>query len=230
MNRRPFTLLLLLLLFYPLSSLALTKQCALPQHTVVYQQIIDYKHACDAIDRTIQFMSGYGFATDTPLYIEMKAEVTNRHQYAVYGQYHPSSNRIEIITYSTFLSLTANKRIFGLQGGGELYVSFIAHEIAHAIAQANFTFTPPFLAHEYIAYVVQLAVMKEEVRQQIFADFPYDGFQSADEINSIYYGLHPNNFGLKSYLHFTHLEDAKAFFNRLLTHDILDQCARTEFC
>jgi hypothetical protein len=75
---------------------------------------------------------------------------------------------------------------------------------------------PSLEAHEYIAYVVQLATLPDVLQQQLLASFSNPAFYHEREINGIFLQLDPEVFAVKAYRHFVTQSDPQTFFQRLL--------------
>jgi hypothetical protein len=84
------------------------------------------------------------------------------------------------------------------------------HEIAHAIADANFVRRPVAPAHENIAYTTQLATMPEELRNTILRNVDTDGYEHLKEVGDMLLMIDPNRFAVKSYLHFMRPQNGSA--------------------
>lgn len=203
-----------------------TDKCPNTNAQVTYQVEDDFHHACKAAEKTFSFMTSQGFLVDNIIRISLTDTIHNKHTPAVYGYYSTRENTVNLLSYAAFLTATSGQTIFGTVPDTTIYQSFIVHEVAHAIAHHNFTIAnPPPVAHEYIAYVVQIATLPVSVQQKILINFRYGAFENHREINSIYFSLSPENFAIKSYLHFIQPENGRIFLATILSKDILDRCS-----
>lgn len=177
----------------------------------------DFAMACEVVADTAQFMQSHGFDVSDQLNVAVVDEITTLHPYPVFGQYDSHLKAIEILSYAACTKLSGERQIFGQRITEELHRSFIAHEVAHAYAHRSFRFnTPSVVAHEYIAYSVQLATMAAELRKTILKSINVGAFENKKEIGETYLSLNPDYFAVKSYLHMMKAENGKWFYQRLL--------------
>ena len=133
------------------------------------------------------------------------------------GHYDARAARIRILGQDHCSRLASGEAPFGLPMSTALYDSFMAHEVAHAVAQANFSMPPSVEAHEYIAYTVQFSTMDSDLRRRVIERYPVEAFADESEISSIYLGLNPAAFAIKAYLHLRSAADPVAVYRRLLS-------------
>lgn len=133
------------------------------------------------------------------------------------GLYDAADARIDLITFSRSSEHAA---AFHSPMSRSVYASFVTHELAHALAEQYFSDSGGTLvAHEYFAYVAQLASLPAADGRQILARYPIEGFTDIDEISPMYYLLDPCAFGVKAYLHYRDLPDKRGFIAELLAGD-----------
>jgi hypothetical protein len=137
------------------------------------------------------------------------------------GAYSLKNQTVAILTLEQALRQGRGHTLFGLPLDERLYRSVVVHEIAHAIADQNFTITDPSLAaQEYLAYVAQLATLDSGLREEILRGFALSPYEGIDEMSSVYYQMAPACFGVKAYLHFISLQDPGVFIRGLLSGSI----------
>jgi hypothetical protein len=109
--------------------------------------------------------------------------------------------------------------LFGLPIGYELHASFFAHETAHAVIDYNSNGqNPSVAAHEYTAFVVQIATLPQPIRERALHGLAAEPYRSLAEVSDIYLAIAPNRFAAKAYLHFQATKDKGALLRRLV-HD-----------
>ncbi len=173
--------------------------------------------ACDVATGAIQFMRSHGFTTENPLRVRIVEHLPSRPYAIDLGQFDARTAQIKVLSYEHCREITRKQAPFQLSMSPALHKSFITHELAHAIAHENFSIPKPSReAHEYIAYTVQLASMDSALREEILALYPVDAFGDESEITSMYLGLNPAAFAVKSYKHLMSLPDPTSFYRRLL--------------
>jgi hypothetical protein len=157
--------------------------------------------------------------------VELKQTIQLTKRYADHGDplphigaYSLQRNRIRLLGLEQSLNRDRNYRLFGLPIDEALYKTVVVHEIAHAIADQNFTMpNPSLVAQEYLAYVAQLSTMPSPLRERVLGGFDLAPYESIDEMSPVYYQLAPTCFGVKAYRHFLGLPDQTAFLHGLLS-------------
>ena len=186
--------------------------------TVIYENDVDALTACTGATEAIVFMTEHGFNARIPITISVVDQIEKKHTAQVLGQYSSKTTDITMLSFSSCLEKSADNPPFGIAMNMDIHRSFVVHEIAHAIADHNFVIdNPSRVAQEYIAYTVQLATMLPSLRDDILSRNRTGGFESEEEITDLFYAFNPNNFAVKSYLHFLRPENGSKFFQRILT-------------
>jgi hypothetical protein len=181
----------------------------------------DADTVCLASLQTVSFMTSHGFDTSTPISISIEETFVVHPSAQVIGQYDSRTMEVSVSSFARCCELAKKRPIFRLKKmSRELYKSFIVHEVAHAIAQSNFTIEHPSkVAQEYIAYTIQLATMEPALRNHILSAFDNAAFAADKEISELFLALAPETFAVKAYKHFQAPEHGTAFLRRLLTGD-----------
>ena len=173
---------------------------------------------CSAAQAAISFLAAIGVPQRAPVTIRVVSAVPGGYKNAI-GCYNWADRSVYIRGSTACLGKAGAPRPFGVPNSPTLYKSFVAHEVAHAISAASFTSTPPpITAQEYIAGVVQFAVMDARQRRQILARTKGDGFDSPSDINLLAYQLDPSWFAVEAYRHFVRQKDhGREFVHGLLS-------------
>ncbi len=172
---------------------------------------------CDGARRAVAFMRSHGFDLQRPIGVELRESAMRNHL----GFYDAAKQKIEFLTFDQAVRQCARQSPFGVAMDEELYRSFAAHEVAHAIVDQHFTGAPAKrITQEYVAYVVQLITMAEDKRQLILERYRVAAYKSVDAMSLIYYGLNPSAFGVKAYRHYLSLSDGTAFLHGLMSGEI----------
>jgi hypothetical protein len=205
---------------------AAERRCAGTNTTVYAESAYDAYLACAGAADAVAFLSQQGFTVDTVMHLDVLDSVylhtVDRPSFRILGQFDAERKRILVTSIDGQREMAKEKPIFGVAYDVALFRSVVAHEVAHAIADDNFRVEKPTrLAHEYIAYIVQLATMPPRLRQLVFDKHPARAFDSELEINPMIYGLNPDVFAIKSYGHFRRPEVGVAFLQTLLDRDLM---------
>lgn len=191
--------------------------CPVPGVTVFSERADEGELACQAVGTTLTFMRRRGFRVDTEFTIDLVDRPLSLHGTEVKGTYDSRSFHIEVPSFPQAQMMAQRHPPFRMSMNHRMWQSFVAHEVAHAVAQANFQVSKPSLeAHEYVAYVVQLATLPDTLRKQLLEAFDNSAFQHERQISRIFLELDPEVFAVKAYLHYVAQPDPPAFFQRLL--------------
>jgi hypothetical protein len=181
----------------------------------------DARVICEAAAVAIGFLAGQGLRTSVAFELAVVGTLRPPIGATAFGGYLRTENRAYLLASSR---VAAHGMVFGLPYDRTLYRALAVHEIAHAVAAANFGIPQPSVeAEEYIAYVAMLATMPDPQRRQIL-ERSGATLQSGLELNAAVYLLDPFRFGILAYLHFTGPDGGKAFLR-----DVLAGRALTEF-
>lgn len=191
--------------------------CTVPGVTVNSDRAVDGELACKAAGKALAFMRNQGFEVNTRFSLYLVDRPLSLHGTEVKGTYDSRRFRIEVPSFSQAQVMAQRHPPFGMSMCEDMWQSFVVHEVAHAVAQANFNLLePPLEAHEYIAYVVQIATLPEPLRQRLLASFDTLAFRHERQISRTFLQLEPEVFAVKAYRHFSAHPDPQAFFQRLL--------------
>lgn len=190
-------------------------QC--PHHNVVIYAAdsSDVDYVCEAAGEAIGFLAENDFNTSRVVEVHLVKKLPAEASASSYGCYDHPHRRVYMLPY---LDCLERGPWASLPMDPELYKSLLAHEVAHAVAAANFAIArPSMLAHEYLAYVTMFEIMAPDEREQLLNRLPGSGFDSVDQMSVTYYLMDPLRFGAESYRHFLKLEDQKNFLKEVLS-------------
>lgn len=190
--------------------------CADAAVIVVHPAAAAPEPVCEGVRRAREFMRAHDFGVDHAFRVVVRDDFPPGGAAGELGAFDKARSEIRMVSLRAATAMSAQDPPFGVAMDERLYVSFVAHEAAHAIlALDRPAASLPRVAHEYLAYVVQLATMDSLVRGRILDANPVDGFARDAEIDETYYLLAPNTFGVKAYLHFLRPGNGADFLGRL---------------
>lgn len=226
MRKLSIFVILLLLTTSVLPASAAEKRCVGTNTTVYAESANDIRLACAGAADAASFLSQLGLTVDTVMRVDVldviSVQIWENSSFRVLGEFDAKQNRIKVTSTDGQREMAKEKPIFGIPYDEAFFRGVVAHEVAHAIADDNFQVAEPSrMAHEYIAYVVQLATMPARSRQQVLDHYQATAFSTELEINPMIYGLNPDVFAVKSYLHFLKPDTGIAFVQRLLHRDLM---------
>ncbi|WP_328591473.1 DUF6639 family protein [Marimonas lutisalis] len=174
---------------------------------------------CDAAKGAAEFLGTLGLTRAGAVEIEVVDQIPEGLKLAS-GCYDWRVDVVSILGAENCAAMWGGKEFFRVPYERDIYKSFAAHEVAHAIAAANFEgFMPTVTTQEYIAAVTQLGTMEAALRNRILAEFEGDGFDEASEISLLYYQIDPARFIVECYRHYAKHENGPEFIRRLMRGD-----------
>lgn len=186
----------------------------------VYTEIKeDIPFICNAAKSTFSFLRKAGLHKSVPIEVYIVNEMETLPIGNLYlGMYDRRLKRVTVLSYNSCKRYCKDACFCGLRLCRKLHSSFVVHEIAHAIAHANFIKnTQNIAAEEYIACTTQLALLPDDLRQKILTRINNKGFGHEREITSLFYDLNSSVFAVKAYRHFIRPENGKSFYHKLIT-------------
>lgn len=179
----------------------------------------DHWIACEGARDALVFLGNHGLDVTDTIVIEQLTKLPDDAGDSAAGCYLESERRVMILVYSEF------KRFgtwFRAPIDRSLYRSAVSHEVAHAVADLNFTISKPSIqAKEYIAYITQFSTMEPELRDRVLANFSDTAFEGEWQMNTTIYMFDPMGFGIRAYLHFLNLIDGNEYLHSILNGETL---------
>ena len=198
---------------------ALTLRCANADVVVQSAAADDAQSVCAGAADAIEFLGARGLKTDGPIAVHIVDALPAPISPGAFGGYIRDGRRAYLLS---FANIARRGTVFGLPFERALYRSLATHEVAHAVAAANFRIAePPIEAEEYIAYAAMFATMPAAKRDPLLARFAGQAFASELQINRFVYILAPFRFGVLSYKHFMQEADGAAFLRKVLAGEAL---------
>ena len=208
--------ILALVVFIAFPAWAAEKKCDSLNVTVTYKTKADASNACAGVAIAANFMAEHGFNTKVSFSIRVVDNIQTNLPVVILARYNPKSNQIDVLSLERCRKLK-KKTSFGLEIDTVLHRSFVAHEVAHAIALRNIQpLHSTIVAQEYIAYTTQLATMPFEYQKKIIEKYETEGFRNDQEFTITFFCLNPDLFAVKAYKHFLRPENGVAFYRRIL--------------
>ena len=195
-------LAIILLLPWTLAS-AQTTACAESPYVIRAAAAADARAICQGAVAARRFLARQDIVSARRLRIDVVDRLTASDQVHALANYDPAHDRIEILSLHACREHPAGQTLFGEPLGPELYLSLAAHEMAHAIAADRFRVSPPArVAHEYLAYTTQLAVLPPALRARVLDRYRQPAFEGLSAMSETLLALDPAVFAVKAYRHF----------------------------
>ncbi|WP_316298898.1 DUF6639 family protein [Aliisedimentitalea sp. MJ-SS2] len=189
---------------------------------VVEQQLNgDLAVICRGARRAITFLAEQGAPQRAPVRIDVVSVLPTGHPEAV-GCFDAAAGKAYVVGRDACVGDGKRMSAFLVPFDARVYESYVAHEVAHAIAAQNFEVAAPSrTSHEYIAAVVQLGAMDGVLRDEILSVMPGQGFDRDMEINLFGYQVDPGYFAAQSYRHFQMPGNGAGYFTKLFSGQVL---------
>lgn len=171
--------------------------------------------ACEGARDALGFLESSGLNVTGQIAVELSIRLPSRVSGSAAGCYLELERIVRALTYAEFKT---RGTWFGVPIDRSLYQSVVSHEVAHWVADVNFTISAPSIqAKEYIAYVTQFSAMAPVLREQILSQFEAEAFKGDWQITTTIYMLDCMSFGVRAYLHFRELPAGKEYLRAILT-------------
>lgn len=202
-------------------ALATTQKCPTENDATVvidFSLQSDFTAACTGAARALTYMLDKDFREPPEISIRIIDSLQENSVPVAHGHFDAKTKTATVMSRTVYQDARVQNRVLGLPMDTELYSSIFTHEVAHAIAHENFAVEkPPTVAHEYIAYTVQLATLPDALRNRILTAIPGTGFEHEREISELYMAFDPDRFAVQVYRHFMRSTNRTEFFARLLS-------------
>lgn len=174
----------------------------------------DAVDVCEGARRALSFFAGHGLGLREPVTLEVVAKLPAPAPPAAAGVFLAGQKHIYMLSFKAFRKF---RTWFKIPIDRGIYQSLAAHEVAHAITDANFQISRPGIhAKEYLAYVALFATMSPSLRGRILRAIPGQGFDDEDHISFTIYMFDPMFFGAQSYRHYLRSENGGVFLRAVL--------------
>ena len=201
------------------SASAIRFSCDIEHASIVAEDPQDATLACEGTRAALDFLEAQGLDVDTDIRIDIVSLLTEEDTCTAAGYFLASSNKVLILSYSEFLKFETWLRVPITHA---LYRALVAHEVAHVIALHNFRVAKPTIqAQEYLAYVTSLATLEPAQRERVLSQFPGDGYETDQQMNTTIYLCDPMRFGVEAYRHFLKKGRDADYFRRILSGRVL---------
>jgi len=175
--------------------------------------------ACEGARDAIVFLESNGMDVTGDFAIELLTRLPAVVNSSAAGCYLELERRVLILVYSEFKKF---ENWFGVPIDRSLYRSVVSHEVAHLVADFNFTIAKPSIqAKEYIAYITQFSTMEPVFRDRVLTHFPGEAFEGDWQMSTTIYMFDCMGFGVRAYRHFLKLADGDEYLHAILNGEAL---------
>ncbi|OFZ25676.1 MAG: hypothetical protein A2381_09255 [Bdellovibrionales bacterium RIFOXYB1_FULL_37_110] len=202
------------------AALLTTNNCQKENVLITYEDELDYKHACQAIETIVNIFKKYHFTTSEMIKITFQDQVILEYKspdqpipadkIQVYALYDAATNEIFMSKLDSAY-IRSRKAFNTLEITPSMHESIILHELAHRYLHLYYRDflnqnNPDHATHEFFAYFVQIASLNENDQNLVLSLWVDAEFNSDMSINSMIHGIHPHKFGVMSYRYTQHTD------------------------
>jgi hypothetical protein len=194
------------LAFLLVTSVAHAAECANRNAVIVDATEVESKAACDSLATVMAFFQSIGAETNPKITFVFEDQVLTpaekpADRIPVFGYFDTVANSIHMTHFES--PIQKGRQVWGQNWSDELAASMLLHEAAHLVAISymgdRFRDIPHF-GHEFIAYAVQFAVMRAQLRENILEANPLKPFENLEDVSQMAYEFDPHGFGVRAYL------------------------------
>ena len=203
----------------PIPSGAAELACHAAAISVVGTSSDDLARACEAARAALAFLEPAGLTLEHGPSIRLVDQLPGDGDVHALGRFDARRNVAEMLDHRAAAAASEQKpRAFKIAMSKALWQSYVAHEVAHAVLRAaDGADRLSVASHEYVAAVVQLGTLPDDVRSTILRTYAdYAAFADASELSDLYYYLAPCAFAVKSYRHYIDPANGPAFISKLI--------------
>lgn len=177
---------------------------------------------CQAASHTVRQLKKCGIEARSPLNIEVVQGTVRSEDLEVYGCFDRSTGSIQLLTLERCAEhLKSDETRPGLDAA-DYFQSIVVHEVAHGIlSQQDGASELPRIAHEYLAYGLQIDSLAPKSRQGFLKPLQDRGQLRIELPHEILLMMNPPVFGAISYLHFKNSADQCATIKSVLKGDVI---------
>lgn len=190
--------------------------CEAPHLAVSAEGDSAARRACDIAEAADRRLRALGLAIDEAVRIEITRDLDGAPGVCV-ALYSTSSRKVQVLPLDCLDDQPGRAKAFPRMSAEILFDSLILHELVHAYvdqsARGRFL---PGLAHEYLAYAIQLDALAANERERVLARAGAVAPVRRDEINEALLSLSPLRFAAISWLHFRQEGGDAALVRRVL--------------
>ena len=181
------------------------------------QDDIHAEDVCGGVASANMFFRSCGFKPLASLKITVDRDVEKVTGYPVFGAFIVATNTILILDAAGFQKNIEALPVSAIVPWRNWYRSIIAHEMAHAILRANVAGELPWLYHEYIAGVVQMASLPAEDQAVLLRAFPkFYAQDGAAMLNEFIYAFPPVGFVIGAFANARRFPDRCAHIREVI--------------
>ncbi|MBS0123860.1 DUF6639 family protein [Thetidibacter halocola] len=200
--------------------------CGIGNMMVAAPSASDLSDACVAVHAALPVLTSLGLELRQPVRIEVTQTLDLAPGICV-AFYSSSERKVQLLPTDCLAEQPGRAKAFPEMTADLLFQSLIVHELTHALVEQGLAgrFLPR-VAHEYLAYAIQLLALPETERSRILAKADISGPIDLAEVSEAILGLSPLRFAALSWLHFADNGGDAALVRRIVEGEVHFQSLR----
>lgn len=222
---RPIETFSLAIVFAALANSALGKTtaqiCPVQSFSVAAETSDDADTACDVAVQTDTRLRSLGLELHEPVLIEVTPDLDVAQGVCV-ALYSTQQKKLQVLPMDCLEEQPGRASTFPEMAPDVLFESLIVHELVHAyVDQSSTGRFLPRIAHEYLAYAIQVGALPDEDRQRVLEKAAITEPVEIADINEALLHLSPLSFAAMAWLHFSGEGGDAAVVQKILNGDLL---------
>jgi hypothetical protein len=193
------------------------KTCPGPIHILGDIREIDAL-ICDAVAQSRKLLEPCGIVQTQPITFEIVGQMDEKHEACV-AYFDCDTDKLTLLAPFALASSGEVISIFRGLSDDEYFSSVIVHETTHALVHQSHDGKFSRVAHEYLAYALQIASLSEEGRFSVLRALQFPETKSLDGVDEIALLFGPSQFAVRSYQHFSRPENGCSFIDCIIDPD-----------
>ncbi len=156
--------------------------------------------ACTSLDKILAYFKSIGVDV-TPKITFVFEDKVETPQGLAYGYFDTDTNSIHMVHFGS--PQEKDQVVWNLKWNDEIAASFLLHETTHLVVvtyMGERFRSISHVAHEFMAYSVQLLLMDQKLRAKVLKLNQNSAFETPDYVSPMVYQMDPNGFAISSYL------------------------------
>jgi len=171
--------------------------------------------ACDGIDRALHILQECGLPSRTALRVRLMDVQPSHCGVKVHGLFDASDGEISLGRPTVCAEQAPEGSLYRLIPAPLAFLSVAGHEAAHALLFAGGLGTGRLQEHEYIAGVVQFALIPDDTRAALLAQLDLPASVGIWQFNALAYALDPLRYAALAWQHFSAEPDGCALLRAM---------------
>lgn len=173
---------------------------------------------CKAVELARELLEPCGLTQTRPINVQTVSEMDEKHEACV-AYFDCETDSLTVLAPSAIPVSGEVISVLSQLPEDEYFQSVIVHEMTHAFAHQSYPNGFSRVAHEYLAYAMQIASLSAESRASALEAFQVSEATALGGVDEIGLLFGPSQFALSSYEHFWRPENRCRIIDRIVSSD-----------